>query len=337
MTANAETILVYSGLELMGDGFMKIPFLRALRAGWPRARITWLVGKGKTVYAEALKPLVTAYLDEIIEDAGIGSRAIELLRRPLSGRRFDLVIDTQRRGLTTLILRRVHHRIFVSGMGGFLFSDLKPAGRYGKPPALVNQLLDLARVAAGSDPGFAPPPGLPEQYGAAARAVLPDGERCVGLVPGAGGKYKCWSRERYAALAKRLVKLGVRPAFLLGPQEPGWPEKLRAAVPEARFPLQDMHVPPVIASSPLYTMAIGRRLKLVITNDCGTAHMLAAADTPLISLFGPSSPSKFAPFTPDLTIIRAQDFGGESMEAIPFEAVAAVVERKLDSMDTDPL
>lgn len=331
MRTNAGTILVYSGLELMGDGFMKIPFLRALRAGWPRARITWLAGKGESVYAGALKPLVTSYLDEVIEDAGIGSRAIELFGRPLSGRRFDLVIDTQRRGLTTLILRRVRHRVFVSGTGGFLFSDLKPPGHYKKPPALLNQLLELARVAAGGDPGLASPPGLPEQYGAAARAILPDGKRYVGLVPGAGGEYKCWPRERYAILARRLTELGARPVFLLGPQETGWADGLHAAVPDALFPLQDMRVAPELVQSPLYTMAVGQRLEFVVTNDCGTAHMLATADTPLISLFGPSSPAKFAPFTPDLTIIRAQDFGGEAMAAIPLEAVAAVVERKLDA------
>ena len=50
MTAAPETILAYSGLELMGDGFMKIPFLRALRGTWPQARITWLAGAGRTVY-----------------------------------------------------------------------------------------------------------------------------------------------------------------------------------------------------------------------------------------------------------------------------------------------
>ncbi len=50
-------ILVYSGLELLGDGVMKLPFVRALRRCWPAARITWLAGKGKTVYAGTLAPL----------------------------------------------------------------------------------------------------------------------------------------------------------------------------------------------------------------------------------------------------------------------------------------
>src|ERR1700730_14403485 len=101
-TLNAMNILVYSGLELLGDGLMKLPFVRTLRKAWPAARITWLAGKGRTVYAGALQPLVRDCLDEVIEAAGIGIAARELLHRPLPGRRFELVIDTQRRVLTTL-------------------------------------------------------------------------------------------------------------------------------------------------------------------------------------------------------------------------------------------
>jgi ADP-heptose:LPS heptosyltransferase len=80
-------ILVYSGLDLLGDGIMKQPFVRALRRYFPAARITWLAGKGKTVYAGMLAPLVGDCLDEVIEDAGIGSQVRELLRRQLPGRR----------------------------------------------------------------------------------------------------------------------------------------------------------------------------------------------------------------------------------------------------------
>src|SRR5205814_624338 len=55
-TLGPMEILVYSGLELLGDGVMKLPFVRALRQCWPAARITWLAGKGKTVYAGILAP-----------------------------------------------------------------------------------------------------------------------------------------------------------------------------------------------------------------------------------------------------------------------------------------
>src|SRR5260370_17062812 len=98
-------ILVYSGLELLGDGVMKLPFVRALRRCFPTAHITWLAGKGKTVYAGTLAPLVRDCLDEVIEEAGIGSKAAERLRRPLPGRRVHLRISTPLPAFTRPLLR----------------------------------------------------------------------------------------------------------------------------------------------------------------------------------------------------------------------------------------
>ena len=60
-------------------------------------------------------------------------------------------------------------------------------------------------------------------------------------------------------------------------------------------------------------------------NDPGAGHTLAASGTPLVSLFGPTPAEKFAPGAPVLRIVRAQDFGGEEMDAIPEEAVGAAL------------
>jgi ADP-heptose:LPS heptosyltransferase len=76
----------------------------------------------------------------------------------------------------------------------------------------------------------------------------------------------------------------------------------------------------------MLTIALARRLSSAVANDSGTGHMLAAADIPLVSLFGPTPPAKFAPATPRLTVLRAQDFGGgDAMESIPVQAVAAAL------------
>ena len=329
MRDDPATILVYSGRELMGDGFMKLPFLAALRGTWPGARITWLAGRGRSVYAGPLQALVGAYLDEVLEDAGVGASVAELLRRPLGGRPFELVIDSQRGVKTALILRRIPHRLFVSAAAGFWLSDRRPQAGYRRPPALAAQLLDLVRLAAGRAPELAPRPALPEVFAAAAKVALPAGGPLLGLVPGAGGRHKCWPRQRYVELAQAELKRGLRIAFILGPEEEGWLEELREAVPQALFPLQDARVAKEIAASPLLTLALGERLALALANDCGTAHMLAAAGCPLVSLFGPSSADKFAPLAPDLTILRAQDFGGSEMERIPLAAVARALAAKL--------
>jgi hypothetical protein len=110
------------------------------RRAWPAARITWLAGKGPSVYGGVLAPLVRELIDELVEDAGADRRWRELLGlplagTPLAGRGFDLIIDSQRRVPTSLTLRRVPHRFFVSGAAGSLLSDRKPPGGGQRQPA----------------------------------------------------------------------------------------------------------------------------------------------------------------------------------------------------------
>jgi ADP-heptose:LPS heptosyltransferase len=325
MADQPSSILVFVGLDLVGDGLMKLPFLRALRAAYPTAKITWLAGKGKTVYAGALAPLINGLVDEVIEDAHIGNRWWELLTpRPLRGRHFDLILDSQRRVLTTLIVKRIRHGCFISAAADWHLSDQRPVIGTSKPPAMIRQMLALIESANGKPASPDAPLILDPTTQAEAERRLPDGAVYVGLAPGAGGKHKCWPLENYIALAMRQVKAGRVPVMFLGPDERQWEDEIRDAVPGALLPLD-------FAATPLLTIALGRRLSVAVANDSGTGHMMAAAEIPLISLFGPTSPEKFAPVTQQLTILRAQSFGGEAMEAIPLSAVADAVEAILEA------
>jgi ADP-heptose:LPS heptosyltransferase len=313
-----NSILVYVGLDAVGDGLIKLPFIRALRSAFPGASVTWMAGKGHTVFADTLAPLVQGLIDEVIDEADIGSRPRELLSNPLPGRSFDLIIDTQRRLLTTLILKRIRHGRFITASAGYLFSTARPAVP-SRPASLAGQMLVLAEVAAGHPVQADYPLPRDPQVEAEAERLLPPGPCYVGLAPGAGGKHKCWPLERYIALAAGLRD--AVPVFLLGPAEAGeWADAIRTALPQALLPLQQAS-----AVSPMLTIALGRRMKAAIANDSGTGHMLGAADIPLVSLFGPTPPDKFAPLTRRPLILRAQDFGGESMSSIPLEAVAAAL------------
>lgn len=322
-------MLVYSGLELLGDGVIKLPFLRAVRARWPEARVTWLAGKGRTVYATTLAPLVRPYIDEIIDDAGIGSHISELLRRPLPGRRFDLVIDTQRRLLTTLILRRLSTRCFVSGAADFWLSSRRPPPGYRRPARLIDQLLDLVTVAGARPAPLLFDVVLEASWHDAAARLLPPGPTYVGIAPGAGGAAKRWPLAHFIALANAQIAAGRHPVFVLGPEEHTLLTELKAAVPEALFPLQSVAVAQDIATSPLLTMALSQRLAVAIANDSGAGHLLAAAGCRMVSLFGPTLAAKFAPAAAGLEIVDARAFGGTDMALIPVQAVADAVERSL--------
>lgn len=324
------SILVYVGLDAVGDGLMKLPFLRALRSAYPAARITWMAGKGHTVYAGSLAPVVAGLVDEVLDDAGVGSRFGELFaRRPLADRSFDLIIDTQRRLLTTLILRRVRHGRFISAAVDFRLSAARPPSGWRRPSSMIGQLMTLVELAS-AQPAIPAAP-LPQDANAERQAdgLLPPGPTYVGFAPGAGGRHKCWPLGRFIELAGLHAAEGRLPVFFLGPNEAGWAAEIRAALPNVVLPLQGVDSAP-----PMLTIALARRLMAAVANDSGTGHMLAAADVPLVSLFGPTPPEKFAPAARRLTVVKAQDFGGTEMDAIPFNAVAGALAQALSDADS---
>ena len=312
-------IAVYVDLDLLGDGLIKLPFVRALRHAWPEADLTWVAGRGASVYAGALRPLVRGLVDRTLEHTGVGTGLGEALRRQAGG--LDVMIDTQSRLATAWALRRLGAGRFFSLAGRYLLSDRRPRRFWRKQRRLITRLLGLAEVAVGQK--VAPTGALwrdPATEALAAR-LLPDGAHHVALVAGAGGRHKAWPLPQQIELARALAVRGLRPAMILGPAEQDWYPDLAAALPEATFPLQAAG-----SADPLLTLAVARRCRAGVAGDCGGGHLLAAADIPLVSLFGPTEPDKFAPCTPRLTILRAQSFGGAEMAAIPVAAVLAAVE-----------
>jgi len=327
--ATVNSVLVYVGLDRIGDSLLKLPFVRGLRDAFPDAHITWLAGKDTSVYGGIMASMVEGLLDEVIENAGIGLSPLELLRRPLRGRAFDLVIDTQRVALASLVLWRIQHREFVSPFGNFILSTKKPPRGYTFPKSMQRQVLDLLEMASGQT--IKSPKTLNLELDAEleriAEDLLPEGPDYVGYAPGAGGLPKCWPLENFLEAAN---KAGGKPVFFLGPQETDWIERVRRKAPSALLPLQEGDVGAARDFAPQLTIAIARRLKLAVSNDSGTGHMFAVSGTPLISLFGRTVPEKFTPMTNRLTIIRAQDYGGREMHLIPVAAVIETIKKELD-------
>src|SRR3954453_14088252 len=128
-----ESVAVFSYGEIIGDGLYKLPFVRALRAAWPSARITWIT-TNRTVYASKLQPVMEGLIDEFREDSGIGQSPAGVIM-PLSWRpRFSVIIDTQTTVWRTLTLRRLPHDLFISPAASFRLSARRSAAGRTRPP-----------------------------------------------------------------------------------------------------------------------------------------------------------------------------------------------------------
>jgi ADP-heptose:LPS heptosyltransferase len=312
-------ILVLVGRDLVGDALIKLPFVRALKAAYPEAALTWATSEGPTAYSGALRRPTLDLIDAVLEcppwlpgrhRAGKGEPAAD----------FDLVLDTRNHWREAIATRNaVAHRLFIAPAARYLFSDRRPGLFTAPKPHLVDRLLEMVRLAAGQVPTVSGSISVDLGLLVWSAETLPPGPRYVGLAPGAGNRAKVWPLERFVAIARLQLERGRLPVFILGPDEQPWAEPLREAVPEALFPLP-------AAPSVEQTMAIGTRLAAAVANDSGTGHMLAAADCALLSLFGPTAASKLAPRVSHGRVLTG---AGRTMAAISIESVDEALEALL--------
>ena len=196
---------------------------------------------------------------------------------------------------------------------------------------MVRRLLDLVELASGRPADTQGKLPADPRHDELAAQLLPAGRCYIGLAPGAGGKHKCWPLARFLELAETQLAAGRTPAIFLGPDEADWAARIARELPAALLPLQSAAAER-IGPSPLVTIALARRLSLAVANDAGVGHMMAAANCPLVSLFGPTPPEKFAPLVDHARVLRAQDHGGEDMDLIPLASVEDAVDELLEEV-----
>lgn len=328
-----KAVAIFSHGELIGDAMTKLPFVAALRAAFPDGRIVWIATESSALESAAA-PLIPGAIDAFYCGENWGSRPADLAKPPPTPERFSLVIDTQNLWWRSLLARRLKADRFVSSIAGYRFSSGKPARARRNPRHVVDRLFSLLEAATGAPqprPRLRDCVALPETAAIEAARLLPPGPTYVALAPGAGKRIKCWPLDRFIEIARRQQAQGRAPVFLLGPGEEEWLTPLAEAVPDALFPLQaeelDNDGP---RYTPARTVAAARRCAAALSGDCGLGNMIAAADIPLVSLFGPTSGAKLHPKVTAGAWLQAQDFGGDgSMVAIPVDAAAEAVEKLL--------
>ena len=348
LTPEPSTVAVIVGRDLIGDALMKLPFVRALRNAFPKAEINWITSQGPTAFAGPLREPTKTLIDKIYEQpdwlsvwngftkkSGFKDMLQQLFfysRVPEAQARapfFDLVIDTRNRWREAIFARRIPHKLFIAPAMYFLFSEERPSFLGSRPTHMCDQLIELITLASNAHPISTGALPVGEAEMEKARGLLPPGRIYVGLAPGAGDLNKAWPRFKFEKLAQLQAEKGRVPVFILGPLELNWYDELKATVPSAKFPLQEYGMWGGAAITLEHTLAVGRLLDVAVANDSGVGHMLAAADCPLISLFGPTSPDKLAPRVTNGIIIRAQNFGSSLIRKITWEAVNDAIDQLL--------
>ncbi|HUJ94602.1 MAG TPA: glycosyltransferase family 9 protein [Terriglobales bacterium] len=116
------------------------------------------------------------------------------------------------------------------------------------------------------------------------------------LNPGAGWGAKQWPGERYAQVAKELMKDGVRSLVNFGPGEEDLARGVECKSDGAAL---------AISGSPTQLIALTRRASLFIGGDTGPLHLAGALRVPVVGIFGPTNPVRNGPYGTRTIVLRS--------------------------------
>jgi ADP-heptose:LPS heptosyltransferase len=122
----------------------------------------------------------------------------------------------------------------------------------------------------------------------------------VGIHASGGRAIKQWDADRFAAVADRLAREHGAAIVLTGTAED---RELVEGVAR-RLPAAARTVDLAGAIELPLLAAILERLDLLVTGDTGPMHLAAAVGTPVVAIFGPSDPARYAPLEAASAIVR---------------------------------
>jgi heptosyltransferase-2 len=278
----------------VGDAVMATPTLRALRRGFPHARI---VGVMRPVIADVLSGL--SHLDGLFTWKPRSEKKLERtwpIVRALRRERFDLAVllpnsfHSAAMAWLSGARRRVGYRR--DGRGWLLTDRLEPrrAGGEFVPSPVIDYYLQIAYYLGCPRQSFRMELKCSRSDERAADAVwrafrLDDARHVIVLnTGGAYGAAKLWPAAHFGELARRLGAVpGTRVLVVCGPGE--------SAIAREIVKRAGRDTVNSLADFPLsigLSKACVRRADLMITTDSGPRHFAAAFDVPVITLFGPT-------------------------------------------------
>jgi lipopolysaccharide heptosyltransferase I len=290
-------------LGALGDIVHAIPAASALRAAVPDARIDWLVESKH----RPILDLVTV-IDRVVpleaRTLGGWTDAVKRARQVP----YDIAFDFQGlmksavlarasgakrvAGFSMWYLREKGARPFYSETDGGVGH---PADQTAEPHVIQKNLHLLRLLGIETTKVEFPLADVPSPALDAVRRQL--GPKAFALInPGAAWPNKRWPAARFGELAAFLRDVRHLPSVVLwGPGEHGLAQSVVASSSGAAR----LAPPTEIAD----LVALSRAASLIVSGDTGPVHIAAAVGTPVVALYGPTSPDRNGPWSADDVMI----------------------------------
>ncbi|MEI8288752.1 MAG: glycosyltransferase family 9 protein [Verrucomicrobiota bacterium] len=292
MNVQPQKILALQ-FKYFGDAVLMTPALRALREHFPQSEIHLLVSAEIAPLFQHL-PWLTRVWALPRRRGSASLRVTWPLIRALRRERFDRSVDfaSNDRGAILSLLIGAKHRLGWDEHGGFWGRRYLYNQRVAGWAEGSHESLRLARLLSGWQ--ISPPPSLEAEIHAdpslvdMAKQILPDVRTVICHVASSQQK-KEWPLARWAEFHRLATADGHRVVFTTprGEREAALMAELKKLAPAAM-------VLPQVSELPLF-LAVLARARVFISGDTGPLHFAAGLGVPTISLFGPTSPARWAP------------------------------------------
>lgn len=294
----------------IGDLVMMSPILGSLRKSFPRARIILI---SKSIAKLLFKN--DNLIDEFIEFDFPWTRfkgkylfwrwdwigLIRIIRR-LRKEKIDLVLDARGDFRNHLIsfLGRIKRRVGYAWTGEeYLLTDVINSNIPNKHRIdyWINLLNYLGITVDNPKPHIAiskDETGRAEDF--LKKHNIKNGELLVGIHPGGRIKTRCWSLDRFAKLAEYLRdKYKAKIIIFVEPEGYGNNISIKGDYLKVKVDLREL-------------VALIKKIKLLVCNDCGIMHIATAVNTPIIAIFGPGDLNSIGPYGDRNTIVMKERF-----------------------------
>ncbi|RAP57625.1 glycosyltransferase family 9 protein [Oleiagrimonas sp. MCCC 1A03011] len=275
----------------IGDVTHVVPLVHRLRAHFPGASLTWIIGKLEHRLVGDLSGV-----EFVVFDKARGWAGMRAVRKALGGRRFDALLHMQvalrSNLLSTLVQadRRIgYDRARSRDLHGLFVHERIPARRGEHALDAIGSFAEPLGVPRGSVQWDIP---VPEEAREWAREQIPITAPTLVVSPSSSHPLRNWRAERYAAVIDHAAARGLRVLLTGGPSaaERAMADAILAA---CRSQPVDLTGRDTLKRA----LALFSRADMVLTPDSGPMHMANAVGTPVIGLHAASNPARSGPYS----------------------------------------
>jgi len=283
-------------LERIGDLLMALPGIADVRELAPAARIDLVVGSWNADLARGIPSVDRVItLDAAWLSREKDGRSFAALLRTARGWRhqhYDIGINFEPDIRSNLILAASGAQWtagYSSGGGGAALDQALEFDPRSHTSENARRL--VSAVFGASVSGNPALLKVPEDERLRARTMLGNVSRPFVAMHVSGGRpVKQWDPARFADVARRLVSSRGATLILTGsPSDAPLIQEVTRTLPDGSF---------IDASSTVSLLTLAALLEqadVMVTGDSGPMHIAAAVGTPIVAVFGPSDPRRYAP------------------------------------------